>query len=609
MLRFAPARTPLPLLVLLGALGCVVAASARQEPAALPPPAGLVHIPAGDVVLGLDEKEGMKMVLAARTPADRWVMAGEIGRHTLRLPDFWLAPTHVTNEMYLEYVQATGARPPATWAALSKEQIQRIIEIGKSTQPGYAFDEERQGEWWVQHWRDEGVSWRMPPDRALEPVVFVSWNETLDYCTWAGLRLPTEAELVRAGRTDGDQQYPFGSAFDREAVSHNGTLPVALAFKRVPVGMLEKNVSSFGIHDLVGNVWSWTSSAYLPFEGFPKGGLRVPGEKRGQEVAVIPNWDGSRKVLKGGNFQLSPEFCRLDVRVGCDPPAAVSVIGFRVASSGAPAADAAILHARKVRSSVLGYSPERDLDGARVLGVERRTWPDMAAIEARRAKPATTGFVMPELPPDYRVFGPCEVLAFTPLADPFERDDYPESRMVEKVAQRDLAFPTLGVFSTTSALAEPELPAGSYVLAWMPAFKDKELLEMGALIPEKDLPKTPVEPDEVKVKRAGVAGRLLLPDKEHLLFLDADGQAAGAVVLLDEFKLLPEKPLPHRLELDLVKRRWDFRIKLPGKSGKAYGLRFAIKTGDPTEMLEGHWIGVYETIRPAPGASSGRLGN
>jgi formylglycine-generating enzyme required for sulfatase activity len=605
----------------LALLACSVLA---QEPAATttpaappaPPPIttnGLILIPAGDVIVGLTEKQALPLIQQARNKDDRWVMAGEVGQHTVSLPEFWIAPTHVTNEMYLEYVNATGARPPATWLRLTKEELDQIILAGQTTNPAFKWDEETQGLWWDKHWKDPGVQWEMPASRALEPVVFVTWHDAMAYCAWAGLRLPTEEELVRAGRGDQFQDYPFGAKFDRALVEHNATTPSNLAFKRLPVGMLKGNVSGFGVHDLVGNVWSWTSSAYLPFEGFPGSGLTVtiPGDssKKPEKVSVIPNWDGSRKVLKGGNFSSSQEFCRLDVRVGCDPTAAVSIVGFRVAATGLPAADAATLRARTVRSSVLGFSPDRDLDRARVLGVERRGWPDMAAIAARRNPPETPGVRQPELPPDYRVFGPIEVFAVAPLANPFEREDFPEIATLEKAGLRELQFPTLGVLTTTVALSEPELPAGNYVLAWMPAFKDRELLELGALLPEKDMPKTPVEPDEEKAKRAGVTGRLILPGKEHLLFLDQDGVAVGAVPLLDDFKLQAEKQVRHDLELDLVKQRWIVHLELPGKAAKSYGLRFGIKTADPAATAEGHWDGDhFGVLRPKPGANVGNVG-
>lgn len=605
MARF-PVRSPLPVLVLAGCVaGAVVFASAPPQD---PEPAGLVKIPAGNVVVGLSEKDAMPRIREARTPDNRWVLAGEVGQHTAYLEDFWIAPTHVTNEMYLEFVRATGARPPATWAKLTKEEIERIVLAGKTQDPSYRWDEETQGRWWEKHWQDPEVKWEMPAPLALEPVVFVTWADAVAYCTWAGLRLPTEEELLRAGRGDEFQEYPFGKEFDRALVAHNGTTPSGLAFKRMPVAMLAGNVSRFGVHDLVGNVWSWTDSAYLPFAEFP-GRLTVEVKGAGgktEKASVIPNWDGSRKVLKGGNFSSDAEFCRLDVRVGCDPTAAVSIVGFRVASSGRPAADAAALRARAVRSSVLGFSPDRDLDRARVLGLERRSWPDMAAIAAARQPPTQHGFTAPELPPAYRVFGPCEVLAVIPLKDPFGRDDYPDPKTLEKNGLRDLSFPTLGVLTTTVALAEPALEPGSYVLAWMPAFKDKDLLELGAHIPEKDMPKTPVEPDEAKVKRAAVAGLLLLPDQEHVLFLDQDGNAAAAVPVVQrdgELSLDTEKRMRHDLELDLEKLRWDFRLKLPGRTNKAYGLRFAIKPADPAHLGEQHWTGEFAVKRPPPGAN------
>ncbi len=606
MKRKAPAGT----LVLAFALACTAAALApAQDPGSPRSFPGLIRIPAGNVVVGVTEKQAESRIVAARSPADRWVLGGEVGKHVESLSEYWISPTHVTNEMYLEYVKASSARPPATWLLLTKEERDRLITEGQSRDKTFVWDEDTQGVWWDKHWQDEGVRWEMPATEALEPVVFVTWKDAMNYCTWAGLRLPSEQELIRAGRGDAEYDYPFGAEFNREAVAHNATSPSGLAFKRLPVAMLPKNVSSFGVRDLIGNVWSWTTSPYKAYEGFPANGLKVkvkePGEKKETEVRVIPNWDGSRKVIKGGANKDGNDFCRLDVRVGLDPEAAASLVGFRVAASGVPGRDAAMMRARSARSSVLGHSPERDLDGQVVLGLEHRVWPDMAEIASRRAAPVKPGFKQPELPVDYLVFGPCSSLALVPVADPFGSRDFPEIKSLEAAAGKDFDFPTFAVFTSSVQLKEPELPAGTYVLAWMPAFKDRQLLEIGALLPAKDMPKTPVTPDEIKMKRAGVSGLLIVPDKEHLLFLDADGLAVAALPLNDAFKLAAEKQVHHELVLNLAKGYWEYHVKLPGKSGKAYGLSFSVRTADAAFTQEGYWDGEFRIERPKPGASVG----
>jgi formylglycine-generating enzyme required for sulfatase activity len=100
--------------IALSLLACNAMAQGTAADAAPPAPPvqasgnGLIRIPAGDVVIGLTEKQALPLIEAARNKDDRWVMAGEVGQHVVSLPEYWIAPTHVTNEMYLEYVNATG---------------------------------------------------------------------------------------------------------------------------------------------------------------------------------------------------------------------------------------------------------------------------------------------------------------------------------------------------------------------------------------------------------------------------------------------------------------------------------------------------------------------
>lgn len=598
----------------------VVAAAPQQEPAAEATarpawvPEGMVHIPAGTTIIGQEQKAAEARIREERNKDNRWIMGGEVGRHSVRVEDFWLAPTKVTNEMYLEFVKDSGARPPATWAVVPRELKERIITENKQKDPGFVWDETFQGRWWEMNWRDPAYTWAMPPERALEPVVFVTYDEAQAYCAWAGLRLPTEEELVRAGRGDGDLEYPFGKEFKREIVAHNTTLPSGLAFKRLPVAMLP-NASPYGIYDLVGNVWEWTTSEYVAYEAFPRTGFKTKVKEQvtddkgktktvEKEVLILPNWDASRRVIKGGCFTVDPNFCRLDVRVGFDPNFAAQVVGFRVASSGVPAADGAAMRARGLRTLLLGGKPEKELDAAQTLGLERRSLPDMSAIAARRAPPEKP-VTMPQLPAAYRVFGRSEMIAVTPRRDPFAGDNHPETTSIDREARKSLQFPVLGVMTTDVALAEPWVPAGTYVLAWMPSFKLEEILEMGGHVAEDDMPKNPPARDEAKKPGFDLSQVILHPTHEHLLFVNADGVAVGAVKLVDDLKNQAEKVLKHQLTLDFEKDAFDYHLRVPGRSGKAYGVRFRVRAFDAAGaswVRRDHWTGNYAEVRLPPGA-------
>ncbi len=609
-------------LILAGSLLAAVALSAGHllaatQDAGAPPqwaPAGLVRIPAGLTLVGQEQKVAEERIRSERNPTNRWVLGGEVGRHSVRVEEFWISPTPVTNEMYLEFVRATGTRPPATWAVIPKELKDRIIEENKQKNPGFVWDESFQGLWWEKNWQDPTFSWAMPPERALEPVVFVTFDEAQSYCAWAGLRLPTEEELVRAARGDGDLDYPFGKEFQREVVAHNTTLPAGLAFKRLPVAMLP-NASPYGVYDLVGNVWQWTTSSYTAFDAFPKVGFKVKikdqitDDKGKTKIVekletVMPNWDASRKVIKGGCFAVDPSFCRIDTRLGFDPVYASQMVGFRVVSSGKPAVDGAAMRTRNLRSLVLGGKPEAELAPLQTLGIERRSQPDLAAIEAAR-KPPEKPLTAPTLPASYRVPGATQVIALIPRRDPFGSADYPETTAIDREARKTRQFPVLAALTTDLALAEPWIPAGNYVLAWMPSFKEEDLLAMGALLPEKDMPKTPIEPDPEKKPGFDLSRVILQPTKEHLLFVNDEGVAVGAVALVDDLKNQLEKVLAHSLTLDMEKDALDFRLRVPGRTGKAYGLRFRVRATDAqgqSLVRAGYWDGEYEVVKLPPGA-------
>ncbi len=245
---------------------------------AAPPPVEMVHIPGGRFVMG-----------------DASGVADEIPR-TVTVVPFRIMPLEVTNRQYAAFVTATG----------------------------YASDPEKSGAGyvWTGRWRlVAGADWRHPhgPDDSGEsrrdhPVVQVSARDAAAFCAWAGLRLPAEEEWELAARGKDGRRYPWGNAGPRDGNVHRANFG-ALAccapdasdgYRRTaPVGRFPEGVSPFGLLDMAGNVWEWTSS-------------RFPG--RGQEV-----------VLRGGGWGNNPWCLRTSYRHGNPPDIGLDMVGFRCA--------------------------------------------------------------------------------------------------------------------------------------------------------------------------------------------------------------------------------------------------------------------------------------
>lgn len=193
-------------------------------------PNEMILIPAGKFVMGTDYR-----------------LPDEGPQHEVTLPAYYIDKFEVTNLQYKQFIDATKRRSP-------------------------------------DHFRNR----TFPEGKADHPVTYVTWDDAKAYCQWAGKRLPTQEEWEKAARGTDGRMFPWGNEFD---INFANT-PVRWAALKVegdttPVGAFESGKSPYGLYDMSGNVWEWTSSWYEAY----------PGNKR-----ITENYGEKYKVLKGGSW-------------------------------------------------------------------------------------------------------------------------------------------------------------------------------------------------------------------------------------------------------------------------------------------------------------------
>jgi len=230
-------------------------------------------------------KDGAPMVLV---PAGEFPMGSEQGDddeqpvHRVFLDSFYLDTFEVTNGRFAKFVEAIQSEPP--W--------------------GFADQE-------------------TPVVHAEKPVRWVNWLEATGYCLWAGKRLPTEAEWEKAARGTEGRTYPWGN--DLPTAGHAVFGLKEGADTVAPIGNRDQGRSSYGIHDLAGNLYEWVADWYDEtfYTTQPTVDPRGPVE-------------GTVKVQRGGSYINGPYRLRSAFRTKSDPTEHDAHVGFRCAQD-APA--------------------------------------------------------------------------------------------------------------------------------------------------------------------------------------------------------------------------------------------------------------------------------
>jgi formylglycine-generating enzyme len=549
----------------------IVDQPSKADGASKTAPSGLVEIPTGKTHLGLTESVAQKMI--RDNPNSAPGLGAQVGNHNPTVPGFFISPTEVTNEMYMRYVESTGAMPPASWAQFTREQRLAIIATLKEDDPAAVFDDKARGVWWEKNWQEGEVKWGMLPEQALLPVGYISHRDAVKYCIWAGLRLPTEDEWVRAARGDhADYSYPFGKKFDPNKVAHNATKPRGLAFKALPAAALP-NASPFGVFDLSGNMWEWTDTGFEALPDFETFDVRTKAGK----VDVAPNWDAGTRIIKGGSHVNPGHACSIDTRVGIQTNFRAPVLGFRVASSAKPGYNAALYAIQNVSGTVLQGLPTALLDLDKVVALEKRTLVAPREYLANRGKPQKP---LPEgnPPADYAVFDRYETVAFVPMRV-LNVKKGKLARTVEEVGPLPV-----GILHTTVALEGANALPGTYILKYVAPLEAETILDLKAILPAiymegleeyvtKELKEGQVPITDLWPK---VEGLTFKPDTDYMLLVDNDNNGIGLI----ELKRKPENgrggAFREDIAINLQKGQIDFTLIMPGSGKNNWSFKFPL---------------------------------
>ena len=202
--------------------------------------------------------------------------------HQVFISDFEIDKALVSNGEYLEFIRDGGYQNFRWWFSEGWEAVNR--EQWRAPM----YWELHEGEWMIRDFSGLASS----ESRRDEPVTHVSFFEASAYAKWAGKRLPTEAEWERAACYDARRKtsnaFPWGNTEPDNGKANlfeNGHWSVA------PIGAFPDGANSYGCHQMIGDVWEWTTSDYVPYPGF-----------KSEFDEYNDKWFVNQKVLRGGSF-------------------------------------------------------------------------------------------------------------------------------------------------------------------------------------------------------------------------------------------------------------------------------------------------------------------
>jgi formylglycine-generating enzyme len=262
----------------------------KQDPATVT----YVQIPAGTFTMGSPLSE-----------TDRWENETQ---HQVSVSAFRMSKCEITNAQFAAFLNTKGIGSDGLYAAGSyPDQVLVLASDGIED--------------WGMHYTNN--QWVPATHYESYPALYVSWYGAVEYATYAGGRLPTEAEWEYACRSNSSAPFNTGNCLTNEQANYKWDVPYgacANSSNSYPgstqaVGTYSAN--SFGLYDMHGNVWEWCSDWFGDYSATaqinPKG-----------------NDSGTYRVIRGGCWSYKAGQCRSAFRSGCFPDYFFSIVGFRV---------------------------------------------------------------------------------------------------------------------------------------------------------------------------------------------------------------------------------------------------------------------------------------
>lgn len=266
----------------------------------------------GGLTVGSGRISPIDRMTLVYVPAGKFEMGSHVGLtdeqpvHTVSLDAFWIDKTEVTNVMYSQCVQAGICEVPSV------------------------------------------ATYYADPTYTLHPVVYVSWNDAVNYCSYAGRRLPTEAEWEKAAAwdpvTNAARIYPWGNDFDcSKANLDDETKLDSFVVEGGPscdgydlssaVGSFPAGASAYGALDMAGNAWEWVFDGFIETDPFN-------GSQTYYAMSPAANPTGPEHsayhVMRGGSWNLNFGLGRAAYRLWFGPDDRYDGVGFRCALGTTP---------------------------------------------------------------------------------------------------------------------------------------------------------------------------------------------------------------------------------------------------------------------------------
>jgi formylglycine-generating enzyme required for sulfatase activity len=315
----------------------------------------MVLIHGGTFEMGADIPEYFKNM-----PATGLAQPDEFPKHKVTVSDFFMDEHEVTIGEFAEFVKETGYKTVAEqdidWEELKKQVPAGTPKPNENLLKAGALifnyiekniSNDNLGNWWTF---TTGVNWKNPNGKNLTlekiknwPVTQISWYDALAYAKWCGKRLPTEAEFeyaMRGGKKN--KMYPWGNQKLSENLKRGNFLQGDFPYVNTaedgfeytaPIKQFPPN--SYGLYDISGNVWEWTSDWYSPvyYEELKNSGKVAVNPTGPNKSVEVYNRQAVNKSVKGGSFLCNDSWCsgyRNARRMRLSPDTGMQHLGFRL---------------------------------------------------------------------------------------------------------------------------------------------------------------------------------------------------------------------------------------------------------------------------------------